>query len=932
MDSARWQRSREVFEAVVDLKPDEWREALERVCPEDASLRDDVLGLLRADLSARSDPSRLADRAPELLADAGDDLDTGYVDGWLGRQIGSWRLIRSLGRGGMSIVYLAERHDGGFRQQAALKMMRNAGEDPSSAQRFVAERQILAEIDHPNIAHLLDGGATSETGPWFALEYVEGTTLLAWCDSRKLGIRQRLRIFLDICAAVSYAHDRLIVHRDLKPGNILVDVAGQVKLLDFGIAKLLDDESMHTSTASRVFTPDYAAPEQIRGERITPATDVYALGIILHELLCGIRPYRIRERTIAALQRAITDQQPTRPSSMLATAVKASGETEAEAEAEALSVIAANRGLSLQALRTRLRGDLDAIVLRALRKEPEARYSSVRELGSDVRNALDLKPVSANKGGTRYVVGRFLRRNALAVSLVAIAVLALLTGLVVSLNQASEARLQRDEANLQAATAREALEFMEGLFELADPDKADGRTVTVNEVLERGREQIKVELQDQPALRVTLLKSMGQSFLALGVYDSAMALFEESSSLARELGDQAVHLEAELGAAAIMLERGDFEKLVAKLRPLRERLRPSNDQERLLQSRLDFQLGRAYHSLSDAVQAERYLFSALQTQRALPELAPHNLEIVTIYSLALAELGRADEGLALMRQELEVVRTKGSSGDYAGALSALASNESGVGDFVGAERHFRESADMFAKIYGAEHLQTLSAKGDIAFALFIQERFGEASAQYKEIIGVYRAKHPSEVSRLALYLRSLCLTQLKLDAPAVQALKLDAPEIEATCGETFRLYLQALGPKDGQTLQAQWLLGFVALHQGRFEHARTIFDENLVLSEEAYGKSDPRLLRVLESEALLDLLMSVPYEECGRTLRLISISDKAPNVSETSRTYRQALHEGCRRLHGEADAESRWDGLLVQFRQQAEAGDVKLASLEKVRF
>ncbi|MEO8010261.1 MAG: serine/threonine-protein kinase, partial [Dokdonella sp.] len=399
MDAESWARARAVFDQLVDLPESEWNAQLDVLGIVESSLRGEILSLLRAD---RADQimTGVDAQAPQMVAQLADAERDAQQARLVGQTVGAFRLINEIGRGGMGTVWLAQRVDGEFEQQVAIKLIR-AGWDASEVDaRFRAERQILAGLTHPNIARLIDGGVTADGRPWLALEYVDGVDLRTFCEREKLDLRARLRLFLTVCAAVSHAHSRLIVHRDLKPSNLLVTGAGEVKLLDFGIAKLIDGSATHASQ-TRVFTPEYAAPEQVRGEAVTTAVDVHALGLLLYELLTGKRPYKVNHSTPAAYERAILDQIPTRPS--LAWTRQPN-----DAVAPLL------HELSTRHLARELRGDLDAIVLKALRKDPADRYASVADFALDIDNHLQRRPVAARRGGWRYRATRFLRRHALA--------------------------------------------------------------------------------------------------------------------------------------------------------------------------------------------------------------------------------------------------------------------------------------------------------------------------------------------------------------------------------------------------------------------------------------------------------------------------------------------------------------------------------------
>jgi serine/threonine-protein kinase len=461
MNPQHWQRVRDLFEAAVELPQPQWAAWLQGECA-DAGVRAEVLAMLDAD-ARHGVTTGLLERAPDLL----DDYSRQAASARLGQRFGAWRLLRVLAEGGMGTVYLAERVEGGFVQQAALKLVRGGSGSVGVMERLAAERQILAGLEHPNIARLLDGGMGASGEPFLAMEYVEGTDLCSYCDGLRLDVPSRLRLLLQVCEAVAYAHARLVVHRDLKPANVLVSAAGEVKLLDFGIARLIeaDGAAAATQLQQRVYTPGYAAPEQISGALTTTAVDVHALGVLLFELISGRRPYATRGLSVAAIEQQVLHCEPARPSgsaterpSGVAATPDAPGPTpleETEDPATQRDRLAQLRGTTPAQLRRQLRGDLDAIALRALRKQPQERYGSVQLFADDLRAHLQQRPVSARRGSLRYALGRFLRRNVWAVGSASFAVLALLLGLGAALWQAEAAR--RDgarSAGLHAAAVR----------------------------------------------------------------------------------------------------------------------------------------------------------------------------------------------------------------------------------------------------------------------------------------------------------------------------------------------------------------------------------------------------------------------------------------------------------------------------------------------
>ena len=410
MTPERLRRIRAVYEAALETDTAAREGFLERECQADEDLRKEVERLLCA---REHLPEWLAG---PLLGPAGPVLDAmaHAAPGMEGRQLRGYQLIREIGRGGMGTVYLAERADGTYRKQVAIKVVRAERDNREILERFRQERDILASLDHPNIARLLDGGSTDEGLPYFVMEFVDGQPILRWCDVRKLNVRQRLELFRSVCAAVQYAHQRLVVHRDLKPGNILVTEGGTVKLLDFGIAKLLDTaprgDLPATITMMRLMTPEYASPEQVKGEAITTLTDVYSLGVVLYELLTGHRPYRLLSVAMHEIARVISEEEPTRPSDVVTTTEQAPESERGKPPITPETVSEVREG-DPNRLRKRLQGDLDSILLTALHKEPNRRYSSVEAFSDDLRRHLENRPVSAREDSLWYRTSRFARRH-----------------------------------------------------------------------------------------------------------------------------------------------------------------------------------------------------------------------------------------------------------------------------------------------------------------------------------------------------------------------------------------------------------------------------------------------------------------------------------------------------------------------------------------
>ena len=454
----RWERLQELFSRAVELPGAERPAFVARETAGDTELRTELLELLACDNGggARTGPLTLA---------LGAALDTTTRDrrkALVGRVLGNYKLVSVLGHGGTGTVYLGERADRQYSAQVAVKIVDSGTMQGELGLRFRAERQILASLNHANIARLIDAGETEEGNPYLVMEYVHGEPLDRYCDRQQLGVRERLQLFLDICSAVQYAHQNLVVHRDLKPANILVTAEGAPKLLDFGIAKLLDAGDAAAAAMAltrmndRLLTPEYASPEQILGRPVTTASDVYALGVVLYELLTGLRPYTVpASASQLELERSICITDPLRPSGAVKRA-RESGPLEGQSE---MLAVAAARKLTPDRLQKRLVGDIDAIVMRALRKEPQHRYNSIEQLASDIRRYLTREPVQARQGNWLYYSQRFIRRHAFGVTAGVAFVVFLVTFGIVATIQAQRIAAERDRVKLENARAEKVVDL-----------------------------------------------------------------------------------------------------------------------------------------------------------------------------------------------------------------------------------------------------------------------------------------------------------------------------------------------------------------------------------------------------------------------------------------------------------------------------------------
>ena len=491
----------ELFKRALDRPAERRAPFLKEACGEDLELRCEVEALLKFN-----------DQGDEFLEEPAIEIALkSFLHGALkpDQRIGTYKVLAQIGSGGMGEVYLA--HDQKLNRQVALKLVRFGTGGEETARHFQREAQILASLNHLNIAQLYGAEIIPDGFSFLIMEYVEGVRIDKYCDDNQLSVRDRLEMFRRVCGAVHYAHQRLIIHRDIKPANILITKEGEPKLLDFGIAKLLDPEASmageQTVTFAAAMTPEYASPEQVRGETMTTASDVYSLGMILYELLTGQRPYRIKGRNPAEIARAITEQEPARPSTAIA---RSSGSSKSQGPNPKI-----------------LRGDLDNIVLNAMRKESQRRYASVEQFSEDIRRYLGDRPITARKDTFSYRTVKFIKRNKVAVTTATLVVLAIVTGLIVALWQAENARQQRDLAHHERLKAERINTFLQRMLSFSNQSVtsvwpvAQKKDVTVNEMLDRVTPQVEAELTDQPDVRAQVLRTIGSAYASQGRYDMA---------------------------------------------------------------------------------------------------------------------------------------------------------------------------------------------------------------------------------------------------------------------------------------------------------------------------------------------------------------------------------------------------------------------------
>ncbi|MEZ5500507.1 MAG: serine/threonine-protein kinase [Steroidobacteraceae bacterium] len=735
------------------------------------------------------------------------------------RRIGPYELVELIGRGGMGAVYRAERADGQFEQRVALKLLPFGLGGESQRERFLQERRTLARLSHRNIARLLDGGVTNDGTPYFVMEYVEGVPIDAYCDRLALDVTARLLLFRQVCSAVRYAHQNLIVHRDLKPANVLVDDRGGIKLLDFGIAKLIGDadsgRTSVTEAADRVLTPEYASPEQIRGEALTVTTDVYSLGVLLFELLTGERPYRIAERSLPLVAKAILEIDPARPSDVAPAARRRS-----------------------------LRGDLDAITLKALEKRVDHRYPSVEALDEDIARYLAARPVSARPANTLYRIGKFARRRKVLVAGAAATAASLfaLGAQTVAFSVATEK--QAAAVARESDRATEIRDFLLNVFSVSDPNESRGETITARELLDRGAEQLRSDLQRQPDSRAALFAAIATIYERLGMYERAETMFQQALLLYRQSGDAHGAAVAEaLGQYARIKEiKGDYrtaEQLARESLSLSEQrgeqiaiARSSNILGRVLHLRGDYDDAEPYYRRALAIYqaeygnnhedvalsfshlgalmahkndfdlAEQYQTEALAIRRRL--FGDEDLRLFgSLNNLAdlAQQMGNYDRALEYFGQALAIADKflPENHSDKAYVYNGLGVVNRKLGRYDEAERYYRQAIAQSQAVFGDSHPTVAGYRANLAKLLYLRGDLAAAEASYRNAYAALAAGTPDDPY--------VALVRSRLGR--VMAERRVSQESQVHVRESYSKLLVAYGQQDARTREAADNMAFV---------------------------------------------------------------------------------------------------------------------------
>jgi serine/threonine protein kinase/tetratricopeptide (TPR) repeat protein len=818
------------------ISPDRWR-ALSPYLDEALEIEPAAQPAWLASISAR-DPA-LADDLRSLLAGRKAVHDSGFLEGVVvdprltfvpslaGQVLGSYRLISPIGQGGSGNVWLAERCDGRFHGRAAVKLLNIALVERGGEARFKREGTILAGLRHPHIAHLVDAGISQTGQPYLELEHIDGQPIDQYCESAVVSVEGRVRLFLDVLDAVAHAHASLVVHRDIKPANVLVSKEGGVKLLDFGIAKLIERDAPRRSSAGQssafardggsALTPQYAAPEQLSGGEITTATDIYALGVLLYVLLSGRHPAGDGADTPAKLLRAIVEMEAPALSDAVGSGV----------DPQRLARHATECASTPAKLRRALAGDLEAIVGKALRKNPAERYASVDAFADDLRRHLQHEPVGARQQTFSYRTARFVRRHPGSVSATAAAVL-----LVAGLTGVYTGRLaaQRNRAQREAAKAIKVSELMMGLLTTADPYTvrgAEGQPTSVRAVLDAGAAQVRKELAGEPELQIEMLTTMGWTYRRLAAFDKAQPLLEEALASGRQVfGNEHVQVAQTLNYLGVVLaDKGDY-------RGAGQRLEEALAMRRKLLGLLHPQvavtlaeLGRVYQDQGLNQRAEPLHREALDIRRKV-QGAAHRETAVSESDLAsvLRFNGDLAGAESLLRQSYDTnVKTRGAEHpNTAAALHDLALISAMRGEAVAAEPLLRKALAMQRQAFGNNHPVVAATLNSLSRVLLEERRYDEAAAAEGEAAAIATSSLGPEHQLVAIYTINLAAVNAAGGKPAAaEPLLREGLRIRSRAPGIVPTRRRTRVEDDWSVGAARSLLGEVLTRLRRFPEAET---------------------------------------------------------------------------------------------------------------
>jgi eukaryotic-like serine/threonine-protein kinase len=846
---------------------------LTRVCGNNTALREELESLLAFEAAVPSllDDDKVLEKLKEkagAFATIDFELqDISVAGDSIGDSIGPYRLVEVIGEGGMGVVYRAEQ-TAPLRRDVALKLIRRGLDTDRIVARFQSERQALARMDHPSIARVFDAGTSADGRPYFVMELVHGVPITDFCDRERLTVRERVDLMIAVCLAVQHAHQKGIIHRDLKPSNILVSRQDGVpvpKVIDFGIAKAIEATHEHTLLTREgtfIGTPDYMSPEQAGVIDVDADTraDVYALGVLLYELLSGRRPHQFERRTQEAVQAVLRESRPDKPSTAVSTRKRLTRATPVP-DVTVLTAIVESRRTTADRLRRQLTGDLDNIVLRAMQKEPIRRYGSAEAFADDLRRYLGGLPVLARPDTWTYRTGKFVRRHAVGVGIAAAAVVLLVAFAVVMAVQSQRIARERDRAlaaeqraTLEAQTSQQVSDFLVSLFEVSDPNKARGNTITAREILDRGAQRIESNLQGNRDVQARLMYTMGNVYKSLGLYDEAERLLqraleerERSGANRGEIGNNLDNL------GDTVRYRGKFAQAEPMLRRALEMRREAFGPESKEAAQSMNNLALVLEEQNKLDQAEQLEREALRIRRKVTgERSTETANSWMNLGIILRTRGRLSESEAPMRLSLEIRRERlgNDHPNIAVSLATLANSLAAMGRNEEAETLLREALAIYRKVLEKGSNRLDATINSLASVLQDLGKLDEAEANYIEALGIARTRDGGKNVEVAQDLNNLA---------SLYEDRGEYAKAEGLMRESLALRIELRGEKSTLASTAMNNLGRVRFAQHDLAGAEKLLRQSLAIRTELGGErtlqaagTHVNLARVLQAKGLLD--------------------------------------------------------------------------------
>ena len=742
MDKEKFQQIKSILDEALSYKKEERESFLNEKCGNDLELKKEVLSLLN---SMETSDDFLEQQAENIY-----ETEKRLEDSFIGRQVGNFLIDGKAGTGGMGIVYTGKRNDKEFEQRVAIKILRYGFHSDYHLKRFLLERQALAKLQHPNIARLLDGGRTEDGLPYLVMEFIDGISITEYCDQERLSIEERLKLFSKVCMAVQYAHQNLIIHRDIKPGNILVTKEGIPKLLDFGIAKLLDEDFAEatdglTKTGVWHFTPEFASPEQINDVTVTTSSDIYSLGVLLYQILSGHKPYHITTASPVSINKVITDENILRPSDVIKKTEEIKS-NEGEVKVLSLEGISKNRSQKPEKLFNHLKGDIDNIVMKAMQKDPSRRYVSAGQFAEDIRRHLVGLPVIARKDTPAYLFSKFVQRHKTGFVLSIFFVLFLIASIIMIVREGDIASKERDRTKIEAKKLEKVNGFLNGMLTSVDPSEI-GRDVKVYDVLQRASKNIETELKGQPTIESEIRRSIGNTYTGLGEYGKAKVHLLKALKLSEQVyGKQSKEVAACLHDLALNYHwLGNFytaDSLYRKAysifqKVLSEPIQPMCDNIN------DF--GLIQNDLGHYVTAKKLLEQALSISEKLNGKKSTNVATIMnnlAFTLDYLKDPTNAEKYYLKSQKLLIELLGEERPEVATTYNNLAFIEIEKGNLPLAKEYFTKSYNLKLKLKGKDHPDVGLALNNIGGIDFKMKNYDEAMDYFNRAIKQLRKSLP----------------------------------------------------------------------------------------------------------------------------------------------------------------------------------------------